>query len=159
MPSALFRPTTGTIINTSGEKLSPIPNIVVAVALAATVAATFIGAFVMWPQASETLQVVVHDSTGAEHVFDLSTDQRAVIETDLGRNVIVVENGSAHIEDADCANGDCMRQHAISEPGQQLICLPHKLWVEVVPAGGEHGEMDVDAVETDDTATADLIAR
>ena len=53
--------------------------------------------------------------------------------------------------------GDCLRQRAISVPGQQLICLPHKLWVEVVEQGAPDGELDVTAVTSADEV--DLVSR
>lgn len=63
----------------------------------------------------------------------LDEDTRYVVETDLGTNTVVVENATVHIEDADCKNHDCMDQGTITMPGQQLICLPHELVVQIVP--------------------------
>lgn len=110
--------------------------------------------------------VVVHDGDGAEHTLSLDEDRSVTVETTLGSNTIVVEDGTARMSDADCPNHDCMRQHPISQPGQQLICLPHKLWVEIVaPDGGGADALDEDAVVWSDGdgptpgADVDTVAR
>ena len=66
----------------------------------------------------------------------LDEDTRYVVETELGHNTVVIENQTVHIEDADCKNHDCMDQGTITMPGQQLICLPHKLVVQIVSNDG-----------------------
>ncbi len=92
----------------------------------------------------------IHDSTGTIHELPLSHDGRLAVATDLGSNVIVVEKGAAHMEEADCPRGLCLQQRPISQPGEQLVCLPHKLWVEVVEEGAPSAEMDVNAATTPD---------
>lgn len=67
-----------------------------------------------------------------EATLPLNQSAREVVETDEGTNTVVVENESVHIEDADCRGHDCMKQGTISRKGQMLVCLPHKLIVEIV---------------------------
>ena len=69
------------------------------------------------------------------------------IEVDLsgkngGINRLMVRDGCAWIEYADCPDGLCVKQGEISERGQAVICLPHKLVVTI--EGG--AAADVDAV-------------
>lgn len=73
--------------------------------------------------------------------YALNEEQEIPIELD-GRiaNVIVIENGATHMKNADCRDGLCMRQGAISRNRQTIVCLPHKLVVEVV--GGEEQAYD-----------------
>ena len=92
------------------------------------------------------LDVVIHDGDGNDHVLPLAQDGELVVETGLGANTIVVSGGQARVSHADCPNGDCMRQLPVSQPGQQLICMPHRLWVEVVEHGHAGGAMDEGAV-------------
>lgn len=75
---------------------------------------------------------VVHDGEGGQTVLELSQDGTHAITTSLGTNVVVVQDGSVRVSEADCPNHDCVQQGAISSSSQQLVCLPHKLWVEVV---------------------------
>lgn len=103
------------------------------------------------------LVALVHDSDGQTHELPLDKDTTLEVTTSLGSNTVVVEDGAVHVVAADCPNGTCLHEQPASEPGRQIICLPHKLWIEVVPEGAEGGEMDVSLVEgTDDV---DLVAR
>ncbi len=110
---------------------------------------------------SSELTAVVHDANGDERRLPLNRDARINIQTNLGTNTIVVSGGSARIEHADCPNGDCTRQLPINKPGQQIICLPHKLWIEVRGSEDKEAAMDVDAVNWADSeqADVDLVAR
>lgn len=97
---------------------------------------------------------LVHDGDGAVHELPLDRDATLAVETSLGSNTVVVEGGSVRVAEADCPHGDCMRQVPISHPGEQIICLPHKLWIEIVASGGEAGEMDEQAVAYPDDVDA-----
>ncbi|MDO4798764.1 MAG: NusG domain II-containing protein [Coriobacteriales bacterium] len=81
---------------------------------------------------TQRLAILVHDANGRVQTLSLDQDARLAVHTDLGSNEVVVEGGTARMGQADCPHGDCLRQRAISHPGEQLVCLPHRLWVEVV---------------------------
>lgn len=129
------------------------------------VTAVLICAVVMigpWQSAqSSELTVVVHDANGDVRRLPLNQDAHIDIHTDLGSNTVVISGGSARMEEADCPNGDCTRQLPINKPGQQIICLPHKLWIEVRGSDDKQSAMDVDAVSWADSeqADVDLVAR
>lgn len=53
------------------------------------------------------------------------------IKTQYGYNVIDVKNDSISIIDADCKDKICIKAGSISKPGESLVCLPHKLMVEI----------------------------
>lgn len=89
------------------------------------------------------LVVRVHDGSGDVHEFPLDQDARHTIKTSYGCNTIQIENGAVRMVDADCPNHSCMNQEALSKPGAQIICLPHKLWVEVARAQ-EDGTSELD---------------
>ena len=74
---------------------------------------------------------VVKDSGNNEYVLDLSKDSATVVSTELGTNLVVVENGTVRVSEADCPNHDCVNQGAISKAGQQIVCLPHKLTIDI----------------------------
>lgn len=46
-------------------------------------------------------------------------------------NLIEIENGKIRIKDADCPDKICVKTGWISEPGQSIICLPHKLIIKI----------------------------
>lgn len=120
-------------------------NIVAGAVVGLLVAAAVIAYAVMQagPDGAEGLRAIVHDGDGNVHALSLSEDQEQVITTSLGTNVVVVEDGSVRVREADCANHDCIHQGKLSGPGKQIICLPHKLWIEVVAEDGDgSAEMD-----------------
>lgn len=132
-------------------------TVAVAVAVVALIAVSF--ALAATPGSDEPLELRVHDGDGNVRAVDLSCDAEFTVETDGGSNTIVVENGTARIVHADCPNLDCTRQAAISAPGQQIICLPHRLWLEVAPRGSEGAQMDASAVKGSAEPDVDLVAR
>lgn len=49
----------------------------------------------------------------------------------LEGNTIVIKNGSAIMESADCKNQICVNHKKISRKGQSIICLPNEVIVEI----------------------------
>ena len=92
------------------------------------------------------LQTMPVGGDGGTLELPLSENVEQTVTTSLGTNVVVVEGGSVYVRDADCDNHDCVRQGKVSSPGRQIICLPHKLWIEIVADGQAGGEMDESAV-------------
>lgn len=74
-------------------------------------------------------------------------DENREIEVDTGDfcNKIRIYGGEAYMEEADCPDGYCVRQGKIKGMKQTIVCLPHKLVVEVTGAGedGQSGEEDI----------------
>jgi hypothetical protein len=46
-------------------------------------------------------------------------------------NVMIVENNTVNIIDADCPDKICVNHSTIENVGETIICLPHKLVVEI----------------------------
>jgi len=57
------------------------------------------------------------------------------IANELGTNIIEINKAQVKIIDADCPDKICVKAHAISKPGEALICLPHKLVVKIIGEG------------------------
>lgn len=93
---------------------------------------------------SDNPVAIVHAGDGQKYRLPLSRDAHIVVETDLGTNAIEVADGAIHVLDADCDGHDCIRQGWIHTPGEQLICLPHKMWIEIRTSEGE-SQLDPDA--------------
>lgn len=63
--------------------------------------------------------------------LSLATDSEQKIETDSGYNTVVVREGVCLVTAADCRDGICISRGAISKVGESIVCLPHKLIVEI----------------------------
>ncbi len=53
-----------------------------------------------------------------------------------GHNTVLVEPGRISVSEADCPDQVCVRQGAVSDGTVPIVCLPHKLMIEIV-GGGE----------------------
>ena len=74
---------------------------------------------------------VIQDADGETHTMSLACDGSLTVNSSAGVNMIEVHAGKVRVIEADCPNQDCVEQGWVSEPGQQIICLPHKLVVTV----------------------------
>lgn len=59
-----------------------------------------------------------------------------------GYNLILVSEGEVSVTDADCPDKLCVKQRAVSKNGESIICLPHRLVVQI----SSREESDLDAV-------------
>ena len=105
-------------------------NLIIAAVLVALVLGGVI-ATNAFGQVTSAKSAVVKASDGTEYVLDLSKDSTTTVSTSLGSNVVVVQNGAVHVEEADCSNHDCVNQGSISKAGQQIVCLPHQLTISI----------------------------
>ena len=94
---------------------------------------------------------LVHDGDGGVTRLSLAEDTTKTFTTSYGTNTVVVSNGEVHVESADCDNQDCVHQGSISTADKQIICLPHKLWIEIVSDEGISGSMDTSKAGSFDT--------
>ena len=60
-----------------------------------------------------------------------------VLKDGRGSNTVLVEPGRIRISEADCPDQICVRQGWIGDGTVPIVCLPHRLIVEIVGAGGE----------------------
>ena len=80
---------------------------------------------------------VVVTVAGEEYAtYSLSEDREVVIETENGKNVLIIKDGYADITDATCPDGLCERQRKINKSGETLVCLPNKVTVTVIGGDG-----------------------
>lgn len=66
--------------------------------------------------------------------------------TDGGTNHLEIKNGAAGITDADCPDKLCVHQKKIKNKGETLICLPHKVVVEVYSKQKNASEPELDGI-------------
>ena len=70
----------------------------------------------------------------------LSEDTEFRVETAIGYNDIVIRDGSVYVAGADCPDLTCVKHTEISRTGEQIVCLPHRLVVEILQ--GREEEVD-----------------
>ncbi len=86
---------------------------------------------------------VVYVDTVEEARFSLSEDTKYKINgANGGINTLVISNGSAFLEDADCPDRLCVKQGSISNVGESIICLPHKVVIAIESGDDEEAQYD-----------------
>lgn len=64
--------------------------------------------------------------------YDLEEDQTIEIESENGgKNTIEIKDKKANMVYANCRDLICTKMPPISEKGQTIVCLPHRLYLEV----------------------------
>ena len=63
--------------------------------------------------------------------LQLDQDTSYEVKQQAGVNTVVVQDGSVSVQDADCPDKICEKHRAINRTGETIICLPHKLVVEI----------------------------
>ncbi len=89
-------------------------------------------------------RVVVKIDGVETKVYSLSENAEFEIKTgenDENINVVVIKNGKVYVTEANCPDGICEEYRPISYIGQTIICLPHKVVIEIV---GENTKPDLD---------------
>lgn len=63
------------------------------------------------------------------------------IKTNNGYNILIIKDNSIAIIDGDCKDKICIKSGYIKNVGESLICLPHKLMIEI--KGNKAREEDI----------------
>lgn len=69
------------------------------------------------------------------YTLPLDTDTEKRIETENGSNTVLIKNGTVSVVSADCPDKICVSHRSISKAGETVVCLPHKLVVEITEKG------------------------
>ena len=74
--------------------------------------------------------------------YPLSQDAKIPIRNGAHYNLLVIKDGAAYMEEADCKNQICVHQGKIRYAGQSIVCLPNQVAVTITGGTGQK----VDAV-------------
>lgn len=91
---------------------------------------------------SDSVEVLISVENQSYERFKLPVAQRkeVVIETALGRNIIIIEGNEVIMQSSDCDDQICVHQGKISEAKEMIVCLPNEVLVEVI--GSAKREVD-----------------
>ena len=59
-------------------------------------------------------------------------EQRIILDGNVGKCVLVIRNGEAYMEEADCPNQICVHHAPIRYKGETIVCLPNRIIIEVI---------------------------
>jgi len=63
--------------------------------------------------------------------YRLDEEQDIRVDTELGHNLIHIGDGMVCMQEADCPDGYCISKGGISHNKDTIVCLPHRLVVEI----------------------------
>ena len=92
----------------------------------------------------DTVQVTVDGTVIGE--YPLERDDTIRIEGIGGNNTLKIRDGQADMTDADCPDKICVNHATISDVGESIVCLPHRVVVEIVSSDGETDNADFDVM-------------
>lgn len=102
-------------------------DIFLLIGLAAAAAAAFLLIF-LTANKGTGVKVTVDGKEYAS--YSLKKDITVDIKSN-GVNRLVIKNGKAYISYADCSEQVCVNHKEISKVGESIICLPHKVIIEI----------------------------
>lgn len=86
-------------------------------------------------------QVIVTVDGEVYGTYSLAENQKIpIIKEGITTNLLVVEDGTADMTEADCPDKLCVHQRAISKNNETIVCLPNRVVVQVT--GGEESGFD-----------------
>ncbi len=99
--------------------------------------ASILSLFFIWGRENQDVDLYISIQVDGKEVHRMPLDESTegktyAIKTDYGENIIKVENQKVFVEHADCPDKFCMQQGKISKLGQSLVCLPHRVMIELV---------------------------
>lgn len=70
----------------------------------------------------------------------LASPLRFTVETERGENVILAEPGRIRVESADCPDQICVESGWLSDSAAPIVCLPHRVIIELAGETALDGE-------------------
>ena len=61
-------------------------------------------------------------------------------------NIIAVENGAVFMQEANCRDGLCIRQGKMKNAAKTIVCLPHKIVVQLTGDAPVSDDSDLDII-------------
>ena len=80
---------------------------------------------------AKVLQIQVDGKVVNEVALPVAEKQTIPIKTKRGYNLVVIEKDQVFIQEADCPDLICTHATPIHQIGDLLVCLPHKLVLEI----------------------------
>lgn len=86
-------------------------------------------AFALRPAGAQTVSVTVDGKPYG--TYSLAENQEIEINQNGERNILIIKNGGVHMAQSNCPGGQCLAQGEIRDGGASIVCLPHRIYVEL----------------------------
>ncbi len=105
---------------------------IIVISIIAVIAVIILVFISLYKEQGNTVVVTIDDEL--YKVYDLNKDM--TVELDTG-NTLVINDNEAYVSESTCKDKVCIHQGRISAIGETIICLPHKLVIEIRGAGAD----------------------
>ena len=78
--------------------------------------------------------------------YPLDDDREIDIDVNGHYNKVVIKNGKAFMKEANCRDQICVHMKEINIDGETIICLPNKVFIEVVDKKSNDNDDAIDKV-------------
>lgn len=89
---------------------------------------------------SQNVAIVYVDHQEVKRFYltdDMEQDVFEIHHSPTDSNIIEAKKGQIRMKSATCSDQVCVRMGSISKPGQTIVCLPHKILIEIQSESGE----------------------
>lgn len=92
-----------------------------------------------WDRESGWVRVLQEGKETGRYSMDRDKTIR-ILYGEKNYNLVSIHDGQVSVLEADCPDGLCISQKEISRNGESIICLPHRLVLQI--SSGREGETD-----------------
>lgn len=105
-------------------------NIAVFAGIAILILLTFLIRSFLFQGEADYVEISVNDEVFG--IYSLNQDQDIRVELPGGGyNIVKIQSGKVCVDEANCPGRDCVRQGWILRSGESVICLPHRLVIQI----------------------------
>lgn len=87
-------------------------------------------------------QVVITVDGKEVYQTSIGKDQTYEIPVKNGVNIMQIKDGKVTMKEANCKDQICADHKAIEKSGETIVCLPHKVVIEIKSEDGKEQELD-----------------
>ena len=89
------------------------------------------------------IQIYIDSKLYKEEIIT-NKDKKIEIDNEYGHNIVHIHDGGVSMLESDCDNKVCLDTGFIEGKNEMIVCLPHKLFIQIV--SNEDKKVEVDAV-------------
>ncbi|MCF0229037.1 MAG: NusG domain II-containing protein [Parasporobacterium sp.] len=87
-------------------------------------------------------RVLITLSGNVYGTYNLHENRIIEVESENSSNIVVIEDGAVYMKEADCPDRYCISTGKISRVGETIVCLPHRIVVELEKSEGSSADID-----------------
>jgi len=78
------------------------------------------------------IEIYIDDELIYSNLFNDKLEEEIIIDNEYGYNLMIIKNGVVDMIESDCPDQVCVISKKISNPGESIVCLPHKLIIQII---------------------------